>query len=256
MSNFGSPPAKPGVYTLLLNMTNKRTIVNNNISNRYRINDLIINLRHNPFVWQPSEYANTFLKILDSIDLFGLKICDVGCGSGILAIFCALRGGKVTALDLNPYAIKLCRENAILNNVSINCIQSNVFSAISKDNEKFDLIVCNPPTFPITNLISKQTALYWNQNIDSREVLDEVLNTGKLYLNSDGKILISSSSEQIWDKTKEALSSCEYWKIHKKITFKLNESYKFFVDEWYKFNLIKKIKGVYTHEVHFIEAKF
>ena len=49
----------------------------------------------------------------------GRSIMDVGTGSGILAITAARPGAdKVVCLDIDPEALKVARENVILNNVS------------------------------------------------------------------------------------------------------------------------------------------
>src|SRR5574341_1752385 len=46
------------------------------------------------------------------------SVCDVGCGSGILAISAAKLGIKnILALDIDPEAIKIARKNARLNGV-------------------------------------------------------------------------------------------------------------------------------------------
>lgn len=49
----------------------------------------------------------------------GMKVLDVGTGSGILAISAALHGaGHVQALDIDPVAVQVARENVSLNGVS------------------------------------------------------------------------------------------------------------------------------------------
>ncbi len=49
----------------------------------------------------------------------GKTVVDVGCGSGILAIAAAKRGGKdIYAFDIDPVAMVNVRENLKLNNIS------------------------------------------------------------------------------------------------------------------------------------------
>lgn len=49
----------------------------------------------------------------------GMKVLDVGTGSGILAISAALQGAwRVHAIDIDPLAVRVARENAALNRVS------------------------------------------------------------------------------------------------------------------------------------------
>ncbi len=55
------------------------------------------------------------LNILLSLEKIN-SVVDMGCGSGILSLFCAKKGvGKIFALDLNPLAVKTTRNNISLN---------------------------------------------------------------------------------------------------------------------------------------------
>ncbi len=63
------------------------------------------------------------LELLDELDLAGgvqgRRLADVGCGSGILAIAAAARGGQVQAVDIDPDAVQVTRENAAANGVEL-----------------------------------------------------------------------------------------------------------------------------------------
>ena len=73
------------------------------------------------------------------------KVLDLGTGSGVGAIFAARQGAKVTALDINPAAVRCAKINALLNSLEgqIDVIQSDLFTAVPAT--KFDLICFNPP---------------------------------------------------------------------------------------------------------------
>jgi SAM-dependent methyltransferase len=49
----------------------------------------------------------------------GQRLLDVACGTGVVAITCALQGAKVTGLDLTPELIEHARENAAISNVDV-----------------------------------------------------------------------------------------------------------------------------------------
>jgi|SRR5579872_6585211 len=72
------------------------------------------------------------------------RVLDVGTGSGINAILAASKSSNVTAIDINPIAIKSATYNAKLNGVGsrITFKKSDVFQNVRG---KFDLIIFNPP---------------------------------------------------------------------------------------------------------------
>lgn len=74
-------------------------------------------------------------------------VLDLGCGSGIGAVFAARRGARVIAVDINPEAIRCVRLNAILNRLD-DRIQPRVGDLFGPvESECFDLILFNPPFY-------------------------------------------------------------------------------------------------------------
>ncbi|MDD5409260.1 MAG: peptide chain release factor N(5)-glutamine methyltransferase [Candidatus Omnitrophica bacterium] len=75
------------------------------------------------------------------------KILDLGTGSGCIAVSIAksLKHADVWASDISSAALQLAGENAILNNVEIKFMQSDLFDALKFKDDKFDLIISNPP---------------------------------------------------------------------------------------------------------------
>lgn len=76
-------------------------------------------------------------------DLAGKTVCDLGCGTGILAIGAAILGAEyVVGLDLDPEALKMARENALA------CEVENVdwvAGPLEALGGSFDVVVQNPP---------------------------------------------------------------------------------------------------------------
>lgn len=72
---------------------------------------------------------------------------DMGTGSGICAIFAARRGYRVTAIDLNPEAVRCAKTNVVLNTLEdrIEVLEGDLFSPVN--GRRFDLITFNPPFF-------------------------------------------------------------------------------------------------------------
>jgi SAM-dependent methyltransferase len=76
----------------------------------------------------------------------GLKTAlDIGTGCGVIAIFAALRGYKVTATNIVPEALSCARANALLNGVPLELHQSDLFAKL--EGRQFDIILFSLPKF-------------------------------------------------------------------------------------------------------------
>ena len=60
------------------------------------------------------------------------------------------QNANVTGIDISPNAIELAKENAILNNLDVNFIESDLFENVPENN--FDLIVANLPYIPTNDI--------------------------------------------------------------------------------------------------------
>jgi ribosomal protein L11 methyltransferase len=79
-------------------------------------------------------------------DLSGCRVLDFGCGSGILALAAARLGARrVVAVDIDPDACEIARENAARNGcASIEVMQPEALAA-----DEFDVVVANILLKPI-----------------------------------------------------------------------------------------------------------
>jgi release factor glutamine methyltransferase len=75
-----------------------------------------------------------------------LRICDLGTGTGIIAITLKKQRplAKVCATDVDSGCLALARENARRHSVEINFIESNWYQNL-EPGRRFDMIVSNPP---------------------------------------------------------------------------------------------------------------
>ena len=74
-----------------------------------------------------------------------LRVLDLGCGSGIVAVMLALQRPRwqLTGIDIQAPLIELAKENARLNSLEIDFLCADLKHY--HDPEGFDLIVSNPP---------------------------------------------------------------------------------------------------------------
>lgn len=91
----------------------------------------------------------TELLVETAIDLtngIGKHICDVGTGSGAIAVSLAhyLPLAQITATDISAAALQLAQQNAARHGVSIDFIQSDLLLNLDPE-VRFDLIVANLP---------------------------------------------------------------------------------------------------------------
>ena len=71
-------------------------------------------------------------------------LLDIGCGSGILAISAIKLGySSVTAFDFDPEAVRVARENAAANGVSLSISQQDLTKLPRRCAEKFEVVCAN-----------------------------------------------------------------------------------------------------------------
>ncbi len=80
-------------------------------------------------------------------DIEGKRVCDLGCGSGILAIGAALLGAReVVALEIDPDVLGIARRNADRAGVEIHFLEADIKNPeIHTLAGACDTIVMNPP---------------------------------------------------------------------------------------------------------------
>lgn len=76
-------------------------------------------------------------------DLTGLRVLDMGCGTGILGLIARKRGAAfLTAIDIDPWAYANVQENATLSGVTIDEMACGDASLLA-DKAPYDLILAN-----------------------------------------------------------------------------------------------------------------
>jgi methylase of polypeptide subunit release factors len=102
-----------------------------------------------PDVFNPTLFGSSqfLLSALPAHVQTGMRVLDMGTGSGIGALGAARLGAQVVAVDILPQAVRCARANALLNGLDdrIDVRHGDLFAPVRHD--RFDLVLFNPPYF-------------------------------------------------------------------------------------------------------------
>lgn len=127
------------------------------------------------------------------IDMIRLKrgdsVLEIGCGSGIISIHCALAGGEVTACDIHRKAVELTRYNAERNGT---CLRGVLVGDMFRPFDGiWDVIVFNPPYLP--ELENRQRDPRWDGGKKGDETIVEFLMQGWRYMHPGSRLYFCCS---------------------------------------------------------------
>ena len=158
-----------------------------------------LNISADPDVYPPSEDS---ILLIESLDIHsGEQVLEIGCGSGIVSIHCALNGAEVTCGDINPKAVELARRNAVQNGVNIHARDTDLYKAFP---ERFDTIIFNLPYLPVEE--EGELAKAWSGGKDGMGPLPELLAHAPEHLNAGGRVVVVVSSLMDQDRLEEVLA--------------------------------------------------
>lgn len=126
----------------------------------------------------------------------GGSLLEMGCGTGVTAVFGALQGCReVTAVDISPAAVENARCNAARHGVAdrVRAVRSDMFDALDPD-DRFDLIFWN------SNAVEAPADFTYTRDIE-RAILDRgyvahrtYLREGPKRLTEGGRLLLGFNS--------------------------------------------------------------
>ena len=153
---------------------------------------------------ETEELIYKVIEYIKSINKNNIKILDLCTGSGIIGITLRKelesKSLEVVASDISEEALKVAKENAIMNEAEVKFIQSDIFENI---NEKFDIIVSNPPYIAYSDKITMEdNVLNYDPHLalfaeeDGMYFYREIVENSKEYLNHDGMIFFEIGYDQ------------------------------------------------------------
>ncbi len=136
-------------------------------------------VRKGVFSPNPEKTNSTLLTLNNLPKINGKEILDVGCGSGIIGIYCALNGAKkVISVDINQKAIKNTKENIKANKIKdiIEVIQSDLFENVTGS---FDYIFGNLPI--------SDTPGTWDLETSTIDLIKKFISQCKMHIKKGGR---------------------------------------------------------------------
>ena len=148
------------------------------------------------------ETTRLVIKLLEKYIKSGMRVADVGCGSGILAI-CASKLGaaECKAYDIDPVAVKVARENIKDSDLSekVTCDTSDLLKGVDKSGGTYDLICANivadiiiRMTPDIAEYMSESSVILASGIIVERA--DDVINT----FEANGFYIVEKAEDNGW----------------------------------------------------------
>ncbi|HXH72544.1 MAG TPA: peptide chain release factor N(5)-glutamine methyltransferase [Mariprofundaceae bacterium] len=133
-----------------------------------------------------------------------LAICDIGTGSGCIAVTlaCEYPDARVVATDISAAALETAQANATRHGVAdrITFRLGSLLDALQQGDGPFELIVSNPPYVAAGEMeglapelaFEPRTAL--TDESDGLQLLREILERGLKHLKPDGRIIVETGS--------------------------------------------------------------
>jgi methylase of polypeptide subunit release factors len=144
--------------------------------------------------WDPRDTISLRDLIRHSDLVAGSTVMEIGCGTGLLGLCCIKAGAeKLVVTDVNPNAIANTRFNAARlgyqNQIETRLVSLDDLSAYSrlKQDEKFDLIISNPPWVNQKPDSIDEYALY-DENF---KLIESLLDDVKEHLQPGGRVWLA-----------------------------------------------------------------
>lgn len=167
---------------------------------RTRILDFDLVFKSASGIFSAREIDKASLLLINNAEVHAhSKVLDLGCGYGMLGIVAAKSCPtcQVVLTDINKRAVKLAKENILLNRVgNAEARQGNIYGSV-KD-EKFDVILLNPPI------------------VAGRKIVLDMIKNAPKHLSSKGSLQIVANKNKggqfLFDEMKKIFKSVKVLK--------------------------------------------
>lgn len=142
-----------------------------------------------------------FKKALNKYVKNQQRVLEIGTGPfALLSIYVAKRKIiDITAADINPSFIKNAKKNMLENNVTIDLVNSDLFSQIDGS---FDIVFFNPPYVPLPWVLQNHKEMFtesvfdlvWNGGQDGCDTITRFLKDVPKFIHGDSIVLLGVNS--------------------------------------------------------------
>nr|WP_325182740.1 methyltransferase [uncultured Oscillibacter sp.] len=132
----------------------------------------------------------------------GLRVCDLGCGTGLLGLLLLQRQPdlRVTGLDIQPEAVRLGRLAAAENQLEDRLVfRLEDLRETSLPAGRFDLAICNPPYFPPSAGPPPKGEARRTARTEAACALEDVCRTAGRLLRWGGALCLVHKPERLTD---------------------------------------------------------
>lgn len=161
-----------------------------------------LNFKVNSNVLIPRQDTETLVEEALKICQTGMKLLDLGTGSGciVISLMKNAHGMTATGSDISKQALLVAKENAKLHEVEVDWIRSNLYENI---NGRFDLIVSNPPYIMQSEILDLMPEVRdfepvgaLDGGIDGLDFYRQIIAQSMDYLNKDGYLYLEIGYNQ------------------------------------------------------------
>ena len=127
----------------------------------------------------------------------GDRVCDLGCGSGVLLLLAAGREEMLTltGVDRDPWAVTLTGRNLLDNRLPGRVITADVCCREElPPPESFDVVLCNPPYYPAGSGGDGGAA-----RMEDGGTLEDFLSAAAYLLRAGGRLAMVHRAERLTD---------------------------------------------------------
>ncbi len=137
------------------------------------------------------------------------RILDIGTNNGIIPLILSKKTQHhIDGVEIQTEACQIARKNMVLNHCEEQiAIVENDIKKYSQTGKKYDLIICNPPFFPLSKEfpLTKKAPKAANARHETLLTLDELLLSAKKLLDNKGYFVFCHRI----DRLSEVLAKCE-----------------------------------------------